>query len=41
MSGLQPRVDSVRERFVPDGLHPNDDGHAILAERIAGFLKSL
>ena len=41
MSGLQPRVDSVRERFVPDGLHPNDAGHAILAERIVGFLKSL
>ncbi len=41
MSGLQPRVPAIRERYVPDGLHPNDAGHVILADRIEGFLKSL
>ena len=41
VSGIQPRVRAIRERFCPDGLHPNDDGHAILADRIAGFLRAL
>ena len=41
MSGIQPREQIIRERFCPDGLHPNDDGHAILADRIAGFLRAL
>ncbi len=40
-SGLQPRVPVIRERYVPDGLHPNDEGHRILAEQIAAFLKTL
>jgi len=26
---------------MPDGLHPNDAGHAILAHRIAHFLERL
>ena len=41
MSGIQPREQIIRERFCPDGLHPNDDGHSILADRIAGFLRAL
>jgi lysophospholipase L1-like esterase len=41
MSGLQPRVPGIMERYVPDGLHPNDAGHEILAQRIAGFLRAL
>lgn len=40
-SGIQPKVQAIRERFCPDGLHPNDDGHAILADRIGAFLESL
>lgn len=40
-SGLQPRVRIIQERYVPDGLHPNDAGHEILAERIASFLLTL
>ena len=40
-SGLQPRVDSIRERFVPDGLHPNDAGHELLARHIAACLRAL
>ena len=37
-SGLQPLVPVIKERYVPDGLHPNDAGHIILADRIAAFL---
>lgn len=40
-SGLQPEVPAVLEGFVPDGLHPNDAGHEILADRLGFFLESL
>ena len=40
-SGIQPNVPAIRERYVPDGLHPNDMGHAVLADRIGAFLSSL
>lgn len=41
VSGLQPRVPVIQERFVPDGLHPNDAGHGILAQKILSFLNQL
>ncbi len=41
VSGMQPRVPIIKERYVPDGLHPNDAGHEILAQKIAAFLKGL
>lgn len=41
VSGIQPKVDIIRERFIPDGLHPNDAGHELLTARILGFLKAL
>lgn len=41
MSGLQPRVPVIAEKFVPDGLHPNDAGHEIIAARLGGFLANL
>ncbi|MBQ2742388.1 MAG: SGNH/GDSL hydrolase family protein, partial [Oscillospiraceae bacterium] len=40
-SGLQPRVPIIQEKFIKDGLHPNDDGHAIIAERLGAFLENL
>lgn len=40
-SGLQPCVEIIKNKFVPDGLHPNDDGHAVMAERIGSFLSNL
>lgn len=40
-SGLQPRVPTIKELYVPDGLHPNDNGHKILAVKIAHFLETL
>jgi len=33
-SGIQPKVDIIREKFCPDGLHPNDAGHVLLAKKI-------
>lgn len=41
VSGLQPAVPVIKEKFMPDALHPNDAGHALLADRIAGFLRAL
>lgn len=41
VSGLQPRVPVIREKYCPDGLHPNDAGHAKMAEAIGNFLLSI
>jgi len=40
-SGIQPQNAVCRERLCPDGLHPSDAGHAIIARRIGEFLKTL
>lgn len=40
-SGLQPEVPIIKERYMPDGLHPNDAGHIILADKIGKFLENL
>jgi len=40
-SGIQPRVPVIQQRYCPDGLHPNDAGHVILAKKIAAFLERL
>jgi len=37
-SGMQPENEACRNALIPDGLHPNDAGHVILARRIANFL---
>ena len=41
MGGIQPNVEVSKVTYMPDGLHPNDAGHALLANRLAGFLRSL
>lgn len=41
ISGLQPRVDVIKEKYVPDGLHPNDLGHERMAEVIGAYLSAL
>ena len=41
MSGIQPKVDAIKQKYCPDGLHPNDAGHALMAERIGNFLEAL
>lgn len=40
-SGLQPKVDILKEKYMPDGCHPNDEGHKILASKILAFLKNM
>ena len=40
-SGLQPAIPVIKERFMPDGLHPNNAGAKIIAERLYGFLSAL
>ena len=40
-SGMQPRHPVSRERMMPDGLHPSDEGHAIIARRLGNFMKML
>ena len=41
VSGIQPAIPVLKEKYMPDGLHPNDAGHAKLAEKLYGFLKTL
>lgn len=40
-SGIQPNIPIIKEKYTADGLHPNDDGHKRIAERIAEFIKIL
>ena len=41
MGGIQPKVKEQKELLMPDGLHPNDAGHAVIEARLAGFLQAL
>lgn len=41
VSGIQPKVPVMREKYMPDGLHPNDLGHKRIASLLAGFMKTL
>ena len=41
MSGIQPEIPVVKQKLMPDGLHPNDEGHRIIAEKVMNFLQSL
>ena len=41
VSGIQPKVPVMQERYMPDGLHPNDAGHEILADKLIGFFKTI
>lgn len=39
-SGIQPEIDEVLEYYMPDGLHPNDRGNAVIAEKLKAFLEA-
>jgi lysophospholipase L1-like esterase len=41
VSGIQPRVDVLKEKYCPDGLHPNDAGHERMAAVIGAFLENM
>lgn len=38
-SGIYPLIPAHKEKYTADGLHPNDLGHRILAERIIDFIR--
>ncbi len=38
-SGLQPEIPIIKEKYMPDGLHPSDAGYKILANKITAFLE--
>ena len=38
--GIQPKYEEQRVRLCPDGLHPNDEGHKIIARKLIAFLKN-
>ncbi len=40
-SGIQPAIPEIKEAFMPDGLHPNDAGHRLVAEKLAKFMRAL
>ena len=40
-SMMQPNVDANREKFMPDGLHPNDEGHELIENKLRRFLEAL
>lgn len=40
-SGLQPAIKEIQETYIPDGLHPNDAGHQVIAQKLEAFLKNL
>ena len=40
-SGLQPAIPVIKQKFMPDGLHPSDAGAEIIAQRLYGFLNAL
>lgn len=40
-SGIQPKVDIIKKIYMPDGLHPSDDGAEKIAKRLYSFLLSV
>jgi len=38
-SGFQPKIPVIQEKYMPDGLHPSNKGHEILAEKIIAYLE--
>ncbi len=40
-AGIQPEIPEVQQAFLPDGLHPNDAGHRMIAEKLKAFMENL
>ncbi len=40
-SGLQPEIKEIQENYIPDGLHPNDNGNAVISYKLKRFLEKL
>ncbi len=41
ISGMQPEIKEIRAKYMPDGLHPSDEGNAIIAGLLKSFLERL
>ena len=41
MSGIQPNIPIIKEMYMTDGVHLNDNGHKLVAERLGQFLKNI
>ncbi len=41
ISGIQPAIKEIQEKYIPDGLHPNKYGHRLIADRLKNFLENL
>ncbi len=41
LSGLQPDMEEIKNKYMPDGLHPSEEGHKIIYNKLYGFLQSL
>lgn len=39
-SGINPMIPALRERYMPDGLHPNDAGYEKLSYIVENFLRT-
>ncbi len=39
--GIQPNDADNKKKYCPDGLHPNDEGHRLIASALAEFLAKL
>ena len=40
-SGIQPQLQVIRDAYCPDGLHPNDAGNEIIADKVVKFIQNL
>ncbi len=39
VSGIQPNISIIKEKYCPDGLHLNDNGHEKISEIIGNYLE--
>ena len=39
--GIDPDIEADRERYVPDGLHPNEAGHAEIAKKLIEVIEKI
>ena len=39
--GINPNNDEDNKSYFADGLHPNDKGHSLIADKIISFLENL
>lgn len=39
-SGIQPSIEEIKAKYMPDGLHPNDEGNKVIANKLKSFLEN-